>query len=236
MELIHFFTFRGRNSRDFGIYISGENTFGAPELDVDSIEIPGRNGSLTISQKRYKNIVISYPSFIRRSFYQNCDHAKMWLLGSAGYHKLEDTYHPDYFREAQFKGPIDFEMRFLNYSGGTSISFDCKPQRWRKDGQTPSRFVSNSSIYNNWMPSLPLIKINGTGSGNVYIGGYAIKVLELDEYVMVDSDTQNAYKNTQNKNSTIYTEKFPVLENGENTISFDGGVSSIDITPRWWSL
>ena len=40
------FTFNGKSSKDFGVYISGLNTFGAPERDVDIISISGRNGDL----------------------------------------------------------------------------------------------------------------------------------------------------------------------------------------------
>lgn len=234
--MINFFIFNGKSSRDFGIYISGGQTFNAPERDTESIEIPGRNGNLTISRNRFKNITVSYPAFIRKSFSRNADAAKMWLLGCEGYQRLEDTYQPDYFRMAQFKGPVDFDMRFLNYAGEMTLSFDCKPQRWRKDGQQTTVYTQPTSLYNDLFPALPLIRVNGTGAGNLYIGAYTVELLSIDEYVMLDSDTQNAYKGTLNKNATISTPEFPVLQPGDNTISWDGNVTSIEITPRWWTV
>ena len=54
-------------------------------------------------------------------------------------------------------------------------------------------------------------------------GAYTVQISELDEYVMLDSELQDAYKDTLNKNSTISAAAFPVLEPGENTISWDGG-------------
>ena len=233
---MHYFTYRGKKSCDFGIYISGDQTFNAPERDVENIEIPGRNGSLAISRNRFKNITVPYSAFIRRDFAANTAGATAWLLGNDGYQRLEDTYHPDFFRMARFSGPVDFDVRFLNYSGEATLIFDCLPQRWRKDGESSSIYTEARTIYNDLFPALPLIKVNGTGTGNLYVGRYTVEILSLDEYVMLDSDTQNAYKGTLNKNNTIFAPEFPVLEPGENHISWDGDISSVEITPRWWTV
>ena len=232
----HTLWFNGKSSDDFGLTISGEQTFGAPERDVESIEIPGRNGNLTISRGRFKNITVSYPVFIRRDFSQNAAAARAWLLGAGGYARLEDTYHPDVYRLAQFRGPLDFEMRFLNYSGEATLAFDCQPQRFLKSGEQVLSCTDGGSLYNPGFPALPLIKVSGSGSGTLYVGSYTVELLELDGYVMLDSDTQNAYKDTLNKNSTISAPEFPVLQPGENTIAWDGGVTAVEVTPRWWTV
>lgn len=233
---MNFFIFGEKRSCDYGIYISGSGTFNAPERDEESVEIPGRNGDLIISRNRFKNITVKYPAFIRKDFTKNVEAAKGWLLYKTGYLRMEDTYHPDYYRMAQFKGPIDFDVRFLNRAGETTLLFNCKPQRWRKDGESPIKILTPKSIYNDAFPALPLIKVNGTGAGNLYVGAFSIKILELEDYIMLDSDLQDAYRDTQNKNSAISTSAFPVLETGENTISWDGGIENIEITPRWWTL
>ena len=61
----NWFIYDGKNSKDYGVYISGMQTYNAPERDVTSLEIPGRNGELTIDNGRYKNINITYPAFFR---------------------------------------------------------------------------------------------------------------------------------------------------------------------------
>ena len=59
----------------------------------------------------------------------------MWLLGSPmQYQRLEDDYHPDEYRMAIFTGPLDFDTRFLNRSGETTLNFNCKPHRYIKAG------------------------------------------------------------------------------------------------------
>lgn len=46
--------FGGECSKDFGLYISGSGAFNAPERDIETVEVPGRNGSLIIDNGRYK--------------------------------------------------------------------------------------------------------------------------------------------------------------------------------------
>ena len=38
----------GVDSRTFGLYINGANTFGAPAREVSTLQIPGRNGDLSL--------------------------------------------------------------------------------------------------------------------------------------------------------------------------------------------
>lgn len=54
---------------------------------------------------------------------------------------------------------------------------------------------------------------------------------------MLDSEVQNAYDGTTNKNNSIsISGGFPVLEHGESLISYGGGITAVNITPRWWML
>ena len=62
------FWFDGHCCEEFGIVCSGSSTFAAPERDVTVVDIPGRNGTLTIDNGRYKNITITYPAAVPREF------------------------------------------------------------------------------------------------------------------------------------------------------------------------
>ena len=97
-------------------------------------------------------------------------------------------------------------------------------------------FTQPDEMINEWFPSLPLIRINGSGSGKLYIGSYILQINILNDYLILDSATQNAYKDTQNKNSDVSISDFPTLQPGSNRISWDGGIASVEITPRWWAL
>ena len=60
-----FFTYNGINSADFGCYVANANQFDAPARDVDTIEVPGRNGALTIDNGRYLNQTLTYSLYVR---------------------------------------------------------------------------------------------------------------------------------------------------------------------------
>lgn len=233
--MINFFVFNGRPSTDFGIYLSGTGTFNAPERDVSKVEIPGRNGDLLIDNGRFKNTSLTYPAFIREAFKGFSDAARAWLMENYSYGRLEDTYHPDQYRMARFSGPMEFDMKFLNHSGEFDIIFDCKPQRFLKAGEQIVTTQSEVTLVNpTRFPALPLLRIYGTG-GSLYIGNELIQIEEIDGYIDIDCDTQNAYKGIQNCNGKI-TGSFPSLPAGQTGIKLQGNLTKAEIKPRWWTI
>lgn len=228
----------GKCSNEIGVVVERYPNQNGPERRLEIIQIPGRNGDLIIDSGVYNNYAQSYEVYFNASKNRTPKQSRMvreWLQTATGYQKLEDSYDPEFYRLAYFSGPAEIE-NIMNQYGRMTISFMCKPQRWRKDGDTPCLMTVPQTIYNELFPALPLIKINGTGAGNLYVGGYTVEILSLDEYVMLDSDTQNAYKGTLNKNSTISAPEFPVLQSGDNVVDWDGNITSIEITPRWWTV
>lgn len=234
--MIHYLVYDGQSSLEYGVHISGTETFDAPERDITALSIPGRNGDLIFDNGRYKNIDVTYPAFIHRNFARNAQAMRAWLMKSPGYKRLEDTYHPDLYRLAYFKGPVDFETTFLNWGGETELVFTCKPQRFFVAGDLPIDFLGHGTINNEYMPAKPLIKVYGSGAGDLNVGEHVVNISDIDEYVMLDCDLMDAYKGTENKNSTITAPEFPVLEPGANSISWTGGITSVQITPRWWTI
>lgn len=228
----------GKSLKEFGIYVSGENTFNGAEWQYETKPVPGRNGDLIIQQKRLKNIPVTYPAFIRRGFAANAQAARFYLLSAgAKYRRMEDDYHPDSYRLGVFAGPIDFDMRFLNLSGEVDLAFDCKPQRFLKSGEFPVSLQSGQTIRNQWMPAMPLIKITGTGGGQLVVGGNRVDITGMTGSITLDCDVQNAYNGTINLNNNItITGGWPVLATGQTAISFSGGITAVEITPRWWTI
>ena len=159
-----------------------------------------------------------------------------WLMSSRGYCRLEDSYEPDCYRMASYAGPFD-AANWMNLYGRATIEFDCMPQRWLKSGETPVSITSGQTLQNDWQPALPLIQLTGTGDGELTVGGSTITIAGVEGGLTIDSDTQNAYDGTTNKNSIITVSGgFPVLAFGETIVAFSGGITAVQITPRWWRL
>ena len=93
-------------------------------------------------------------------------------------------------------------------------------------------------LLNNWDESLPLIQITGNGSGMLTVGGVTVTIDSMDSGLTLDAETQNAYNGLENKNGTIRIAggKFPILPAGETRITWSGGVTAVEITPRWRAL
>lgn len=232
------FIFNGKSSKDFGVYISGLNTFGAPERDVDIISISGRNGDLTIDNGRYKNIDVSYPAFIFDRFDNNIEGLRNFLLSQSGYKRLEDTYHPNEYRLARYKSGLTPKVIDELYAGEFDLTFDCYPQRYLKSGDQTITMTADGSLFNEYAQiAKPIIRAYGTGSFTV--GDVTVTINSADDYTDIDCELQEAYKDdlTTNCNANITLDDgvFPSLISGDNAISIDG-ITQLDIKPKWWIL
>lgn len=236
--------FNGISSRDVGIEVETFPTYDVPEREYEAIHVPGRNGDVVIDNGTYKNTQRSY--YVSIATYNLSYHQKMagvakWLHSSSGYARLEDSYEPDFYRQAYYNEQVNFENLF-NEAGRATINFVCKPQKFLKSGEIPIEFTSAGSIQNGTINiSLPKIEvITDNTQGEINISGIRVTVAaNAGTSIIIDSELQDAYNNqnvNKNLSITLNDGEFPVLKPGKNTISFSGGVQSLKITPRWWTI
>ena len=236
------FIFCGKPSLDFGISVESYPEISLPERVVESYSVPGRNGDLIFDTGAYKNTPQNYSCWYKPlpgiSSYMQIAALSKWLLSASGYQRLEDTYMPDIYRMAIYAGPADISTYFKKY-GRISMAFTCMPQRWLKSCEIPIDITSGMQLYNCGQPALPLIQVTGSGAGTVSIGNRTVSLSSIPAAgVTIDSDTQNVYSDTQNYNdvATVTGGGFPVLLPGVNNVQYSGGVTAVQITPRWWIL
>lgn len=178
-DIFNSLTFGGINSADYGIYITGEAVYNAPERAIELVSVPGRNGAIAIDQGRWENIVVSYPAGTFET-----DQAKFALAMAAfrgalasktGYQRLTDTYNSNEFRMGMFVDGIEVSP-VQNKAGEFTISFNCKPQRWLTSGETAWTMAGSSDSLTN--PTLfhsnPLLEV--TGYGNITMNGQTISI------------------------------------------------------------
>lgn len=235
--MMNFFVYDGKNSQDLGLLISGEKTYNSPSRDVTTVSIPGRSGDLIIDNGRYNNIEISYAVSFRKDIPEKTRTLKAWLLSSAGYRRLEDTYQPEYFRLASISNATEFEISINRY-GTAELIFNCNPFLFLKSGeQTITVLVSGGKIYNpEYIESRPIITVYGNGDGVLSVNNTNYNLSAIDGSVTINSDIGLVYKGTENKNNTVNFVKFPVLQSGENIIDWTGGIRKVEIKPRWCTL
>lgn len=174
--------FDGVSSRNYGVYITGEAVFNAPERDVEMITIPGRNGAFALDNGRFQNIEVSYPAGIfadnEEDFAVAISEFRNYLCSKRGYCRLQDEYNPDEYRLAIYKSGLEVEPAFLK-AGEFTITFECKPQRFLTIGETKQTIATSGDTITN--PTLfesgPLLEVEG--DGNIEFNGYKITINDV---------------------------------------------------------
>lgn len=250
-------TVNGTNLSTYGLYVTDAGVYNAPAPEVQAVSIDGRNGDLLISRDRYNNVEVRYPAFIASNFATNVRNLRSFLLSLVGYVRIEDSFDTDRFRIGRVVSGIDVQPSLYAEGGTFEIVFNCKPQRFFKSGEETITFLREDGHQSERHPdhwifgrvtnpgrgtALPQIKVYGSGTvQKVYVGGYtAFTITTLEDYIIVDSDMQDAFKDGNiNMNGYINlptTGVFPSFGVGGRDIAATSGVTKIEIIPRWWTL
>ena len=231
--------FNGISSKDLHIQVQTEPDYDFPEKDYEVTHVPGRNGDIVIDQGSWQNVSRKYNLAMdagKISYTEVASKLVQWLHSASGYARLEDSYEPDFYRMAMYKDSGSIS-NIYNKAGQIEIEFTCKPQRYFKSGEVADTFAASAEYRNPTdFPAKPLIKIHGSGSGTVKIGAYTVTINDILDGMVVDSEQQDTYKDQTNCNSKVSIAEYPKLIAGNNAISISGGVTSIEIIPRWWTL
>lgn len=234
--------YNGRDLSEFGVYCSGVKTFGSAERDYETVEVPGKSGDLLVDKGRFKNVTVPYECFILDNYEKNMQSLRTFLGKSFGYHKLEDSYHPDEYRMAMYAGGLDPETYGLE-AGTFDLEFICKPQRFLRTGDVIKIFTEDGIVYNETgMKTEPLLRIYGVGTvtigSSIFVTKATKNANQQPEYIDLDCDLKDAYYGATNCNSLIElkTGDFPILTEGVNGVGLGEGITKLEITPRWWVL
>lgn len=213
----HSIIFGGIDSADFGIYIGGEGTFNAPERDVEMISIPGRDGAFALDKGRFENIEVKYTVINQEpdlaTFSANLEGFRNALCSQRGYQRLEDTFHPDEYRMAVFADKFEVKPIEYNTAAEFDIVFNCKPQRYLKDGETAVSVEDGDTLTN---PTLfeasPLLMVEGAGA--VTVNGYNIRI---DDEEVGEIELVPAVRDVVSYGGD-YRENMVLLESGDDMV------------------
>lgn len=240
----------GNRSNDYGVWVSGEDTFAVPERDVEVFEVPGRNGTLTMDNGRWKNVRITYHCFMSGDFKEGFDAFRNDILSKVGYNVLYDTYRPDGYRMARIAAAINPKPGPYNRSAKFDVTFDCWPQFYLWSGTEEHAVASGGQLTGVPLGSYsrPRVRIlfpNGTGkvSGTVTIGDRTISFSDLANPSLAGQLVIDCENRTIKVGDTDVASKF-TLDDGDFfeitppsvNVSYTGDMRTVGITPRWWTL
>lgn len=233
------FNFNGEDSADYGLIISEPPLFTRPTRKQTAFEVPGRNGVVLFQQNAWNDTTRIYRVWLA------VDHdyempskvadVEAWLNSTTGYCRLEDNFEPDFFRLAYYSGGNEFSNNFMQY-GEASINFTCRPERFYKSGDVPITLVNGTPINNpTRFIAKPLIHIEGSGSVSFTING-ASMTATITDYINIDCDRMNAYRQIGESMNDKLTGEFPRLAPGSNGVILSGGITNATLTPRFYEI
>lgn len=235
-----YFVFAGKSSLDFAVKISRPNTWGSPDRDVETVEVPGRNGVMVFDNGRFKNIDLDYDCYMLEKFDENMAAFRDFMgVHSTSYYRLEDSYHGGEFRLVRFKNGLSVDVVNRNDGGSFTVTFDAKPQRYLIEGEKPIEIEAGGSVTlvnPTCQTAKPKIVITA-GTGELGVGDETLTINANAGGLVIDSELQDIYLGTENKNGDVELSsgEFPTLPAGNTAIQLADGMTAV-IYPRWWRL
>lgn len=241
----HDFSYNGVSASTYlGVTVYGVE--GLDEIaakDVSSVVVPGRNGVLHLDNHRWNERTVSYLVYLPGA--DSEDYADLLMLiretfGSegGGYLKLKDTYYPNHFSLATFAGAMEPESMAFRTKGIVKVNFNCRPERFLDSGDdiinytTPLKATNPTSYI-----AEPEIYITGSGAaGTVTFSNslgesWTISVSDTTNPIYINCETYD-----MNYPARVTITELPKLRPGDTNIAITGGVTKIEMKPRWWTL
>lgn len=233
------FEYNGRKSTEFGIRIENDISYPSPEADVEELEIIGRDGTLYIDNERLKSMPFPIPIRVDvedgKTLNQMSSAISGWLKGDIGLHPFRLSTEPDKEYKAIILDGFNISETIKTF-GRTVITFKLEPAKM-VDAE-PIMATNGMVIQNEYnKSSKPIIHIIGTGNIEVKNNGKEwLKLRSVDDNITIDSETKSVYRadRPQYKKMVDLNEgSFPLLNPGDNKITWTGNIEAMEIQPRW---
>jgi phage-related protein len=222
--------FKDNIQSDFGLIVASLGRRQRAEEQIDIYEIPYRNDKLIIHSNTYK-------PYLREIEFVCMDRTKIqyinqWLYGRG---KLRTSIDNGGYFIASIITGLPYE-RMINEVDSFQVGFEVNPFFYLDCGDEIIEITSETKLCNpGTVYSEPHIKIIGSGNITLTINDTVITLTGVSDYIELDSELKIAYKDTVNQGDKMEGE-FPVIEVGDNVISFTGSVTKVEVTPKWRQL
>ena len=230
--------FDGYNFEDYSVVVSGSGTWNMPERLTQKDNVYGRHGALITDAGMFDNIEIPYPAWIARDFADKYEaFSRMMALHTDKYYRLEDSYHPDYYRQARVVPGIIPKPGTLNRSGEFTVAFDCKPQKWLRSGEEVLEISERLELFNmTGYEAKPLIVIPSGASVTITDEDGNAASLETANFGLettYDADIEESIVGRSYVNEYVTQVGTISLKPGKNIITC---TAPIKLTPRFYVI
>lgn len=223
----------------------------SPRERYESITIPGRSGSLTLTEGNevHDNITLSCTAYIESTEYykdgalhNRVAEITQWISGEG---KYEFYGHPDGYYKGRLANQVSFDRIVQgNPHKAFTFQFDCQPYFYLTDGdrkRTGSGTYSDVNVAN--CPAKPLIKLYGIAGSRCSVmltGGSSmiINSMPADGNIVIDSEaeivySENAATGVKTLAGTSVQGDFMVFPPTSPLQMVTTNITSYEVTPRW---
>ncbi len=229
------------NSETLGLKIENIPLMPSTNAKYETVEIVGgENGSLNIFEGYSDNVIpFNFVFKTGEEFYVKKARIIAWLNSKINTELMYSLNKSMYYivkkvEISDFKTTSKIVRRF-------TAKFTVEPASYILEGKDMVTLSAPTILFDGiaTYKSQPYLKIYGIGDISISINNQSLILKSITDYIEVDSKLKNCYKTTNgvitNYNNLMYSQ-FPVLEVGENNISWNGNVTKIEIIPRWCCL
>lgn len=250
MELKDWFIWNGTKCTDYGMHVLSQPSIISPKERVSYETIPGKSGSITLLEGDciYDDINLSAGCVIDDPYMLDNGESVSRIAKICGWLKgggmVKFASRPEGYYRARVANQISFDKIVRgNPHRSFSVEFQAKPFLYLDGGDAIKTFTAAGTIKNEGnIYSEPLIKVYGTAEGNVMIGNSTMIINSFTNltYICLDCEAKIAYKGSNGSASdpmtllgTRVTGEWAKIPEGTLPVSFSGGITKIEITPRW---
>ncbi|HFM6848192.1 TPA: phage tail protein [Enterococcus faecium] len=198
------------------------------ERVIDSIEIDGREGDLTIL-KGWKDVTFGFKVVIWKS--------DVWTSWQIILPQILNAKTIAFSNEPNVFYPIKYAKasgltQILSSMWEFEMELTCSPFRYKTNVATINRTTSGTVNNPGNIYSLPKIKVYGNGTRTLTINGKPIVLNLTNGNLTLDSDLKECFYGDVAANQYM-TGDFPEFRVGSNTVTLGTGITKVEIEPRW---
>ena len=240
----------------YGLYVDSSMSYNKPKKNVETVNVPGRNGNLVVDYGTYQNITITYPCYIKGNFDTKFATMINKLSVLTGYQKITCSNDSGHYREGIFLTENAPTVKRLNKDGYFDLVFNCKPQRfdnwtWATDAVTLSTSPTEKDQIGE-QTAKPLLQVQGTGTivfqtVDTYGTPFRTITATIDTTALtnpplyIDCDSMECYTDTplieaHNECVSFSPNVFPDIPSGYRTYVTASGLTTKKLVWRDWTL
>ncbi len=225
----NYMIFNGVRSDELGLVIQKKPSSPRAKEKINSINIPGRSGTLHAFENAFENYTLSVECLV--TDLEQIDKISALFRGAG-----EVVFSDDITK--RYRGVVVNQIDIM-YAATKFKSFllqlDTHPFKFSASPLDDEITATSAIAFHNkgTFESEPIIEVFGSGDVTLTINGKSYKLKNISGSVTINSEMQEVYKDNENKNNDFEAEEFPVFRMGENSISWNGNVSKVVIQPNW---